>query len=121
MGERYERLFRQLHQAAPTSNCWTNASRYDLARLGAALKAGRDLQFYLGLQTLFDRYFIHSQGTFPNSRRRFHARCDGALQSTRSIVRAQSSFDLLSSFEFMSSTRRCSIQARCVHSCPAAT
>ena len=34
--------------------------QYDLARLGAALKADRDLQFdYLGLQTLYDRYFLH--------------------------------------------------------------
>ncbi|MBP6543172.1 MAG: ribonucleoside-diphosphate reductase subunit alpha, partial [Piscinibacter sp.] len=34
--------------------------QYDLARLGAALKVDRDLQFdYLGLQTLFDRYFLH--------------------------------------------------------------
>ena len=34
--------------------------QFDLARLGAALKAERDLQFdYLGLQTLFDRYFLH--------------------------------------------------------------
>ncbi len=33
---------------------------YDLARLGAALKPERDLQFtYLGLQTLYDRYFLH--------------------------------------------------------------
>jgi ribonucleoside-diphosphate reductase alpha chain len=33
---------------------------YDLAKLGAALKAERDLQFdYLGLQTLYDRYFLH--------------------------------------------------------------
>src|SRR5690606_33541367 len=34
--------------------------QYDLARLGAALKADRDLKFdYLGLQTLYDRYFLH--------------------------------------------------------------
>ena len=33
---------------------------FDLARLGAALKASRDLKFdYLGLQTLYDRYFLH--------------------------------------------------------------
>jgi ribonucleoside-diphosphate reductase alpha chain len=33
---------------------------YDLQRLGAALKAERDMQFdYLGLQTLYDRYFLH--------------------------------------------------------------
>ena len=34
--------------------------QFDLARLGAALKPERDLQFdYLGLQTLYDRYFLH--------------------------------------------------------------
>src|SRR4051794_1146591 len=34
--------------------------QFDLGRLGAALKADRDLQFdYLGLQTLYDRYFLH--------------------------------------------------------------
>ena len=34
--------------------------QFDLAKLGAALDAGRDLQFdYLGLQTLYDRYFLH--------------------------------------------------------------
>jgi ribonucleoside-diphosphate reductase alpha chain len=34
--------------------------QFDLKRLGAALKAERDLQFdYLGLQTLYDRYFLH--------------------------------------------------------------
>ncbi|MGC9235843.1 MAG: ATP cone domain-containing protein, partial [Thiomonas sp.] len=34
-------------------------AQFDLQRLGAALKAERDLQFdYLGLQTLYDRYFL---------------------------------------------------------------
>ncbi|MGJ2409008.1 ribonucleotide reductase N-terminal alpha domain-containing protein, partial [Salmonella enterica subsp. enterica serovar Paratyphi A] len=38
--------------------------QYDLNRLGAALKADRDLQFdYLGLQTLYDRYFLHVKKT----------------------------------------------------------
>src|SRR4029079_6324672 len=37
--------------------------KFDLARLGRALKADRDLQFgYLGLQTLYDRYFLHVFG-----------------------------------------------------------
>ena len=37
---------------------------FDLARLGNALQADRDEQFtYLGLQTLYDRYFIQSEGT----------------------------------------------------------
>jgi ribonucleoside-diphosphate reductase alpha chain len=36
---------------------------FDLARLGQALRADRDLQFgYLGLQTLYDRYFLHQNG-----------------------------------------------------------
>jgi ribonucleoside-diphosphate reductase alpha chain len=35
-------------------------AQFDMVRLGAALKAERDLQFdYLGLQTLYDRYFLH--------------------------------------------------------------
>ena len=35
-------------------------AEFDLARLGAALKPERDRQFrYIGLQTLYDRYFIH--------------------------------------------------------------
>src|SRR5439155_9476580 len=34
--------------------------QFDLAKLGAALQPQRDLQFdYLGLQTLYDRYFLH--------------------------------------------------------------
>lgn len=37
--------------------------RYDLDTLGAAIKPERDLQFtYLGLQTLYDRYFLHHNG-----------------------------------------------------------
>jgi ribonucleoside-diphosphate reductase alpha chain len=38
-------------------------ARFDLERLGRALKSERDLQFgYLGLQTLYDRYFLHVRG-----------------------------------------------------------
>ena len=37
-------------------------AQYDLEKLGAALKPERDLQFgYLGLQTLYDRYFLVDQ------------------------------------------------------------
>ena len=45
--------------------------QFDLARLGAALKADRDLQFdYLGLQTLYDRYFLHVDERASSCRRR---------------------------------------------------
>src|SRR6266850_1812545 len=38
-------------------------ARFDLQKLGRALKAERDLKFgYLGLQTLYDRYFLHVHG-----------------------------------------------------------
>ncbi|HEB77010.1 MAG TPA: ribonucleoside-diphosphate reductase subunit alpha, partial [Methylothermaceae bacterium] len=38
--------------------------QYDLEQLAKALKPERDFQFtYLGLQTLYDRYFIHHDGT----------------------------------------------------------
>ncbi len=42
--------------------------KFNLARLAAALKPQRDLQFdYLGLQTLYDRYFLHVRKTrIPN-------------------------------------------------------
>ena len=40
------------------------AQEYDLEKLAAAIVPERDMQFtYLGLQTLYDRYFIHSNGT----------------------------------------------------------
>ena len=38
-------------------------ARYDIKRLAAALKPERDLAFqFLGLQTLYDRYFLHADG-----------------------------------------------------------
>ena len=40
-----------------------NLQDFDLDQLGRALNIERDLQFtYLGLQTLYDRYFIHRHG-----------------------------------------------------------
>src|SRR6185369_15434464 len=38
-------------------------ARFDLKKLAAALKPERDLAFqFLGLQTLYDRYFLHERG-----------------------------------------------------------
>lgn len=48
--------------------------QFDLARLGAALKPEQDLKFdYLGLQTLYDRYFLHVRKSALNYRKLFHA------------------------------------------------
>lgn len=82
-------------------------SRFDLNRLAATLKPERDLQFdYLGLQTLYDRYFLHVQGTRFELPQAFFMRVAMGL-SLREIDRegrAIEFYDLLSSFAFMAST-----------------
>ncbi|GAA2836773.1 ribonucleoside-diphosphate reductase alpha chain [Aminobacter aminovorans] len=81
--------------------------RFDLARLSAALKPERDLQFqYLGLQTLYDRYFLHSRGKRFELPQAFFMRVAMGLAG-REIdreSRAIEFYDLLSSFDFMAST-----------------
>ena len=89
-------------------------SQYDLARLGAALKPERDLQFgYLGLQTLYDRYFLIDQyAEHANAGRRFELpQCffmrvamGLALNEVDREARAIEFYDVLSTFDFMSST-----------------
>jgi ribonucleoside-diphosphate reductase alpha chain len=82
-------------------------ARFDLARLGKALKAGRDLQFgYLGLQTLYDRYFLHSGGRRIELPQAFFMRVAMglALKEQDREARAIEFYDVLSSFDFMSST-----------------
>jgi ribonucleoside-diphosphate reductase alpha chain len=61
MATRYAEYFPQFIKAGVGAELLDDKLlQFDLARLGAALKAERDLQFdYLGLQTLYDRYFLH--------------------------------------------------------------
>jgi len=81
--------------------------QFDLPRLGAALKADRDLQFdYLGLQTLYDRYFLHEGKTRIELPQAFFMRVAMGL-SLNEIdreTRAIEFYEVLSSFDFMSST-----------------
>jgi ribonucleoside-diphosphate reductase alpha chain len=82
-------------------------ARFDLARLGQALKARRDLQFgYLGLQTLYDRYFLHVGGRRIELPQAFFMRVAMglALKERNREERAIEFYDVLSSFDFMSST-----------------
>ncbi|MDQ3693138.1 MAG: ribonucleoside-diphosphate reductase subunit alpha [Chloroflexota bacterium] len=52
-----------IHQAIEHELLAPDLLQLDLARLGAAIKPERDLDFqYLGLQTLYDRYLIHYRG-----------------------------------------------------------
>jgi ribonucleoside-diphosphate reductase alpha chain len=80
---------------------------YDLDRLGQALDGSRDFQFtYLGLQTLYDRYFLHSGGVRFELPQVFFMRVAMGL-AINEVDREQRSiefYQLLSSFDFMSST-----------------
>ena len=81
--------------------------RYDLVRLGSSLNPERDLQFnYLGLQTLYDRYFLHSNEVRFELPQIFFMRVAMglALQEEEPEERAVEFYELLSSFDFMSST-----------------
>jgi ribonucleoside-diphosphate reductase alpha chain len=82
-------------------------AQFDLAQLAAALKPERDLQFgYLGLQTLYDRYFLHVQGSRIEMPQAFYMRVAMglALNEINREARAIEFYNLLSSFDFMSST-----------------
>jgi ribonucleoside-diphosphate reductase alpha chain len=84
--------------------------QYDMKALGAALKPERDLQFgYLGLQTLYDRYFLVDQ--YVGGRRFELPQCffmrvamGLALNEVEREARAIEFYDVLSTFDFMSST-----------------
>ena len=80
---------------------------YDLDMLGRALLPERDLQFtYLGLQTLYDRYFIHSEETRFELPQVFFMRVAMglAIEEPNKNERAIEFYELLSSFDYMSST-----------------
>jgi ribonucleoside-diphosphate reductase alpha chain len=85
-----------------------NLTDFDLDRLASALQPERDRQFtYLSLQTLYDRYFIHHKDQRLELPQVFFMRvamglahCEGAQRNERAIE----FYQLLSSFDYMSST-----------------
>ena len=80
---------------------------FDLDVLGEALKADRDNQFtYLGLQTLYDRYFIHSGDTRFELPQVFFMRVAMglAMREENREERAIEFYNLISSFDYMTST-----------------
>jgi ribonucleoside-diphosphate reductase alpha chain len=82
-------------------------ARFDLLKLGAALDGARDLAFgYLGLQTLYDRYFLHVGGRRIELPQAFFMRVAMglALNEINKEDRAIEFYNVLSSFDFMSST-----------------
>ncbi len=80
---------------------------FDLARLGAALDHERDQQFtYLGLQTLYDRYFLHKNDIRFELPQVFFMRVAMglAVEEQDREARAIEFYNLLSSFDYMAST-----------------
>src|SRR5690606_3528029 len=82
-------------------------AQFDLKKLADALVPERDLQFgYLGLQTLYDRYFLHIDGRRIEMPQAFYMRVAMglALNEINREARAIEFYNLLSTFDFMSST-----------------
>jgi len=108
MAGRYAAYFRDYVKAGIASEMLDpEIGRFDLARLAAAIKPERDLAFdYLGLQTLYDRYFLHVRGTRFELPQAFFMRvaCGLALREVDREARAIEFYDLLSSFDVMAST-----------------
>ena len=108
MGEAYVEYFPQfIRKGVDAELLDARLLQFDLKRLGAALKADRDLQFdYLGLQTLYDRYFLHVEKSRIELPQAFFMRVAMGL-SLNEIdreTRAIEFYEILSSFDFMSST-----------------
>ncbi len=89
--------------------------QFDLARLGAALKPERDLEFdYLGLQTLYDRYFLTNRADTRHNKdgrrielpQAFFMRVAMGLSlgEIDREARAIEFYEVLSRFDFMAST-----------------
>ncbi|MGA8515196.1 MAG: ribonucleoside-diphosphate reductase subunit alpha [Burkholderiaceae bacterium] len=108
MGEKYPEYFPQfIKKGVDNELLDERLLQFDLRKLGAALKPERDLQFdYLGLQTLYDRYFLHVRKTRIEMPQAFFMRVAMglSLNEINREARAIEFYEVLSSFDFMSST-----------------
>ena len=108
MDERYPAYFERFITAGIKAEMIDpELGRFDLKKLAAALKPERDLHFqYLGLQTLYDRYFLHKDEVRYELPQAFFMRVAMglALRELDRETRAIEFYDLLSSFDFMCST-----------------
>ncbi len=108
MSERYPAYFPEFIKRGVDNDLLDERMmHFDLQKLGAALKPERDMRFdYLGLQTLYDRYFLHVRKTRIEMPQAFFMRVAMGL-SLNEIdreTRAIEFYEVLSTFNFMSST-----------------
>ncbi|MGH3486809.1 MAG: ribonucleoside-diphosphate reductase subunit alpha, partial [Actinopolymorphaceae bacterium] len=108
MASRYSGYFHDyVRRAARLELLDPELERFDLDRLGAAIRPERDLAFqFLGLQTLYDRYLLHSDDCRFELPQAFFMRVAMglSLREQDREARAIEFYDLLSSFDFMCST-----------------
>jgi ribonucleoside-diphosphate reductase alpha chain len=108
MGTRYADFFPQsIKKGVENQLLDEKLLQFDLPRLAAALKPERDLQIdFIGLQTLYDRYFLHVRKTRIELPQIFFMRVAMGLSlgEVDREARAIEFYEVLSSFDFMSST-----------------
>jgi ribonucleoside-diphosphate reductase alpha chain len=108
MAERYAEYFGQyIKKGVKAELLDDKLLQFDLPRLGAAIQAERDQQFdYLGLQTLYDRYFLHIEEARIEMPQAFFMRVAMglSLNEVDREARAIEFYNVMSSFDFMSST-----------------
>ena len=108
MQDLYKTYFAEyIHKGIKAELIDPRLAEFDLEKLGAAIDGRRDFQFkYLGLQTLYDRYFLHIHGHRIELPQVFFMRVAMglALNEVERERRAIEFYKILSSFDFMSST-----------------
>jgi ribonucleoside-diphosphate reductase alpha chain len=108
MGQEYLHFFPKAIQKGVDNDLLNpDLLQFDLPRLAAALKPERDLQFdFIGLQTLYDRYFLHVRKTRIELPQIFFMRVAMGLSlgEIDREARAIEFYEVLSTFDFMSST-----------------
>ncbi|MDR3624855.1 MAG: ribonucleoside-diphosphate reductase subunit alpha [Chlamydiales bacterium] len=107
--EKHEKHFKEYIQfAVKVERLSPVLLEFDLDALAKAMKLERDLQFeYLGIQTLYDRYFIHHQQKRLETPQYFWMRVAMGLsinEGKERTSRAIEFYNILSSFLFVSST-----------------
>jgi ribonucleoside-diphosphate reductase alpha chain len=105
---RYEEYFPEfVRRAIDLQILDKELGNFDIRLLASALKHERDRNFqFLGLQTLYDRYFLHKGGVRFELPQAFFMRVAMglALREIDRDTRAIEFYELLSSFDFMCST-----------------